>query len=442
MLLYQKTPPELVKRSNIINHPVLPDNPYQGNIYRQLVENLLADKGVRQIIEMLHKQFDQPVLLILPSGQVICFAGYKHSPRVIFPVSTNGREMYNTSEMERRPVKARVRIDDICYDCVATPIFRNKGNAAYLLLVLNLKYYGFQLFDLLQAVARVLAVKLERENLIFSVEQKYKIEYIINLLLNPEQTEENVQLVSRIWNRNLSQPHLVFLASTKPERIKVLPDILKSNLEQYLSNNYLYFIYGGQHIILVGMIDSDYKATLNAMKAIGKNIFISIKEEGKLIIACQSVLRSDYNLSKGYMEAKYAINIGLNANKNVFVEFDNLGLHTLIYSMYQESNMIHTLENYFLNKLGILISHDRAFKTDLYNTLIYFLENSCNYLLTAEKMFIHPNTLRYRLKKTEKILNIDLSKLECLVELVIAFKMDKIKKHFLDILREVPKCPI
>jgi len=41
---------------------------------------------------------------------------------------------------------------------------------------------------------------------------------------------------------------------------------------------------------------------------------------------------------------------------------------------------------------------------------------------TSEILFIHVNTLRYRIKKVEEILRIDISKLENVVNLFIALK--------------------
>jgi len=79
--------------------------------------------------------------------------------------------------------------------------------------------------------------------------------------------------------------------------------------------------------------------------------------------------------------------------------------------------------------LGQLINYDEQNKTELYNTLIIYLENNCNISLTAEKLFVHPNSVRYRINKIEKLLKVDLSRLECMVEITLASKIDKMQKY-------------
>ncbi|WP_214659178.1 helix-turn-helix domain-containing protein [Candidatus Formimonas warabiya] len=57
------------------------------------------------------------------------------------------------------------------------------------------------------------------------------------------------------------------------------------------------------------------------------------------------------------------------------------------------------------------------------DTLKLFLANSCNYSLTAKQMFLHPNSVRYRLQTIEKICKINLRSEEDRLSLLIAFKL-------------------
>jgi DNA-binding PucR family transcriptional regulator len=47
---------------------------------------------------------------------------------------------------------------------------------------------------------------------------------------------------------------------------------------------------------------------------------------------------------------------------------------------------------------------------------------------TAEQLYIHPNTLRKRLKKLETILNVDFNQLEDMLKIFVALKIMKILK--------------
>lgn len=111
--------------------------------------------------------------------------------------------------------------------------------------------------------------------------------------------------------------------------------------------------------------------------------------------------------------------------KNVLY-FDELGIYSLLFSVSDETE----LEVYYKNIIGSLIEYDNINNSQLCNTLEEYLANNKNSNITAEKLFIHRNTLRYRLDKIKNILNIDLEDLSDLVQYIIAFQI----KRYLEVL--------
>jgi DNA-binding PucR family transcriptional regulator len=61
-------------------------------------------------------------------------------------------------------------------------------------------------------------------------------------------------------------------------------------------------------------------------------------------------------------------------------------------------------------------------------TLETFYNNNSDISQTAEQLFIHPNTLRKRLKKIESILNIDLNQIDDLLNIFVDLKVMKMLK--------------
>lgn len=68
--------------------------------------------------------------------------------------------------------------------------------------------------------------------------------------------------------------------------------------------------------------------------------------------------------------------------------------------------------------LSILREYDYHNKTDLYHTLHVYLEYSCSIKTTAEALFIHRNSLAYRLERIVKITGIDLT--DCNTKFLLA----------------------
>ena len=99
--------------------------------------------------------------------------------------------------------------------------------------------------------------------------------------------------------------------------------------------------------------------------------------------------------------------------------FAELGIYTLLSHIDSQKVMDHYVEA----QLGKLIQTDRIHKGNLCETLERYLDCSCNAKQTAEEMFVHRNTMNYRLKKISEILGRDLEELENCLELKLAFEI-------------------
>lgn len=63
-----------------------------------------------------------------------------------------------------------------------------------------------------------------------------------------------------------------------------------------------------------------------------------------------------------------------------------------------------SLERFCLDTIGPLLAHDRENGTELVKTLRVFLEQNRNSTKAAKALYIHYNTLRYRLDRIKEIL--------------------------------------
>jgi sugar diacid utilization regulator len=86
------------------------------------------------------------------------------------------------------------------------------------------------------------------------------------------------------------------------------------------------------------------------------------------------------------------------------------------------------LEKYLNKVLKPLIDYDKLSQTDLIDTLDSYLNENASTIEAADKLFIHKNTLKYRLKKIESLLDVDLHSLEDCLRLLLAVKIYKLFK--------------
>lgn len=125
------------------------------------------------------------------------------------------------------------------------------------------------------------------------------------------------------------------------------------------------------------------------------------------------------NILSSFKEAQIAIILPHLMGKSNFMQrFSDLGLYYYIFSQEYEQVI-----NYCLQRIGSLIENDYKTDGELFPTLRRLLDSCGNIKATADNLYIHVNTLYYRISRIEQILKIDLSKMETRVELYAAIKV-------------------
>ncbi|MCL2071708.1 MAG: helix-turn-helix domain-containing protein [Oscillospiraceae bacterium] len=127
------------------------------------------------------------------------------------------------------------------------------------------------------------------------------------------------------------------------------------------------------------------------------------------------------DLSRSFKEAQIAIDVGkVFETEKKIVCYTDLGIARLIYHL--PITLCHTfLKEVF--KKGSIESLD----TETHGTIQRFFENNLNVSETSRKLFVHRNTLVYRLDKIKKLTGLDLREFED----AIVFKIALMVKKFL-----------
>lgn len=124
-------------------------------------------------------------------------------------------------------------------------------------------------------------------------------------------------------------------------------------------------------------------------------------------VSISSVTPSLMNLNNAYIEADKAKNIGLifEMTDNC-LEYDKLGLEKLIYSIPMDACLSYITETF-----GEGFLQDKSAK-ELLNTVKAYLQNNLNVSEASRVLYIHRNTLMYRLEKFSKMTGLDCSKFD------------------------------
>ena len=134
----------------------------------------------------------------------------------------------------------------------------------------------------------------------------------------------------------------------------------------------------------------------------------------KVSIGIGSAVDNMKDISRSYREAQAALEVGrvFDTDKSI-VSYENLGIGRLIYQLPT------TLCEMFLNEVFQKGSIDMLDRETL-STIQCFFDNNLNVSETSRKMFVHRNTLVYRLDKIKKITGLDLREFDNAITFKVA----------------------
>ena len=139
----------------------------------------------------------------------------------------------------------------------------------------------------------------------------------------------------------------------------------------------------------------------------------------RVVVGIGTVVDGIKDLSRSFKEAQVALEVGkvFDTEKSI-VSYDNLGIARLIYQLPT------TLCEMFLKevfKKGSIesLDHETLF------TIQKFFENSLNVSETSRKLFVHRNTLVYRLEKIKKLTGLDLREFDHAIVFKVALMVKK-----------------
>lgn len=259
------------------------------------------------------------------------------------------------------------------------------------------------------------------QNLIVAYKERYdKDNFIKNLLL------DNFLLVD-IYNRakklhiDTDARRVVFLIETKNEKdtnaLETVRGLFAGKTKDFIT------AVDEKNIILVKELKPN--ETYDDMMKTAKIILDMLNTEAlsKVKVAFGTIINEIKDVSRSYKEAKLALEVGkiFYSDRNV-VAYSNLGIGRLIYQLPLP------LCKMFIKEIFDGKSPD-DFDEETLTTISKFFDNSLNVSETSRQLYIHRNTLVYRLDKLQKSTNLDLRVFEDAITFKIALMVVKYMRY-------------
>ncbi len=273
-----------------------------------------------------------------------------------------------------------------------------ESNEDYLLVI-----YGEQAEN--EMVGRLVACQVR--NLIISKTEEFdRNNFIQNVLLGNLLAIEMHSKAKKLHIE--AKPRVTFVIDTGSKGTDVVVELVK-NLSDLKAGDFVTTI--DEHcVVLIKDVASIHTQELEeVLETIAIRLVDNLHMEAmiKVRIGYGNVVEQIPDIAQSYQEAKLALQVGkIFYAERETISYSRLGIGRLIYQLPM------SLCNMFIKEVFGDTIPDILEDEESMSTINKFFENNLNISETARQLYVHRNTLVYRLERIEKIIGLDIRKFD------------------------------
>lgn len=416
---------------------------------KQLATVAASGGDLRQIAQTLANLVCNTVIIADDKFALLSFAFWDKAPhkhkRQAYAGNTLDQYLYNllkTGFVDKIRQEKKIARAEVLFSMqgkqawAIVPVSINGENLGFIAVLEDYNKLQEADWEALEQAAGVTAVPLYRKIAEEDVLRRQRHDFLLKILLDPNPSKPEVRQQADRLNLSINNR-------------TILLQIAFVNLEQYCHRHYTASPGENNMLksqlldLLVAQLTAKHKdllavgheeqiavlcpaEELHSRPCVQAKIdqitqnFSSFAPELHCAIGVSRVCESYQYLSVAYKEAREALKIGctLDANGGVFF-YTDLGAYQILLPLQGSAQ----LADYYQAMLGPLNKVDAATRQDYIKTLETYFRTNANIYKTAQNLYLHRNTVKYRLERIEEILNIDLDEPEARFNVQLALKI-------------------
>lgn len=405
---------------------------HSQDVHQRFTEIVLAGGGLSEIAENLAALLQSPVVIVAPEKRVLASAEHKDSDIVLARLITKqGERQQLEIEELLEGVKAGkaatttrrvLHIGGEAIPCAIRPI--RVGSTLYGSIIVVL--YQQELHDgigiAIDHAATVAALDIMKQQAVLNVERRFQGDFLDDLLSGRIQSREVLSARANALTWNLDRPSLVMAiafhhagqdpaqrwrnhSSFRREGIRLI-DVARTALQKLDHGVILW----ERSDSLVGLLTEPCahqshpaqirQASMSIARQVSEQLQITGGESCSTI-GIGRAYSDALKLHLSYEEARQALVIGAKVwGSGAVTHFEDLGVYRILHHHPDKAE----LDAFAEEALGKLIEYDRKRNTDLVDTLDVLMDCNLNLSVAARRLYLHYNSLRYRLQKIEELI--------------------------------------
>lgn len=295
-----------------------------------------------------------------------------------------------------------VLIDDKDIESIPKNVIEKANEHDFPIIVMP---WNIKLIDITQEILFKLEQKQE--------EKKNAKRFLESIIFSQDHLQEDIHALAEFYNIKLRPFHYVCIFKIQtPSNVSYdLEQINKHiihSLEEVINidnqtlipmeyaNNLMFLIFSNDY--------SEGEKSVEAVEAVF-NLINSKYLEVENSLSFSRIRESNSDIKISYKEAFKALSMIDIYNRDLkIIKYKELGIIRWLV----ELSDIKEIQRYCYENLGPILEYDKKHGMDLMGTLKCYFQNNRHLLKTSQELFIHRNTLLYRLSTIKELLKIDL----------------------------------
>lgn len=225
------------------------------------------------------------------------------------------------------------------------------------------------------------------------------------------------------FSSNLSPEELVKQEQFENAKVKNILSTLDTFNHQHQGNLVIY----SRHKQIIVLVGRDYEATedLRKIKELVLSMIETVESNVKnvtLVAGIGKHYEHIIDVHNSYFEAQSTLSIMEDASsEKIVAHYEDFMLKHFLHRNIDPKEM----ERFVKEVLGNIITYDLEHQSELVETLEIWVNNQLNTAQAARELFVHRNTMLYRINKIKELLQLDLNQLEDVLSIQLALNVRK-----------------
>ncbi|OZQ63149.1 transcriptional regulator [Paenibacillus sp. VTT E-133280] len=419
------------------------------DIHNLFFKITLEGGGIAKITSMLSETISNPIIVVDKDWRLLHHTEHakNNSPLEYYLDFSNRQPVFNKAFIDTIPtnlnemkksIKRTYHSEGAEIKCRVIPVAASNYIYGYIVIWQTVQELSEFDYIILQQASTIMALELIKAKEISELEIRIKQDSIDDLLSGKISSHEALQTLCYLHGLNPSYMYYSMVINIEMNEADKFEDMIigKYKMES-IAKKCVDIIYDLSHkaigeikcfyrnnrvIILVGQNEERPPVSISDAKLYANELLEVLIQRTKetLLIGIGQQYSTISSLHNSFSEANEMIKLMQQKNlQNKVSHFEDYSVYHLL-----EANIkIVALEEFFRKCLGKVFDHDQLHGTSYMLTLENYFINNLNVTETSKAMFLHRNTLIYRIEKIKEILNLDLKHSEELLRIQIALKI-------------------